>query len=189
MGIRAAVLCIPLDFAGDDGVGIETHAVIRHLCRADVPKALDKMFGSRVSVAQEIGVARHPEHRPEPDGEGARPLQEESGGMLTFPKAEEEAFACVAKKQIVESNPALPRQGFQPGVDGMPHVLDDVHAHEKASRYGRITLSTRHRHAACQRRFLSTRRSSKASRRAATATSRPILFLYWKQSARVCSSP
>ena len=66
---------------------------------------------------------------------------------------------------------------------------DDVHAHEKASRYGRITLATRHRRAACQRRFLSTRRSSKASRSAATATSRPILFLYWKQSARVCSRP
>ena len=92
-------------------------------------------------------------------------------------------------KQVSRAVQAFKSEYLLDFVNIVDAARDDVHAHEKASRYGRITLSTRHRHAACQRRFLSTRRSSKASRRAATATSRPILFLYWKQSARVCSRP
>lgn len=92
-------------------------------------------------------------------------------------------------KQVSRAVQAFKSEYLLDFVNIVDAARDDVHAHEKASRYGRITLATRHRRAACQRRFLSTQRSSKASRRAATATSRPILFLYWKQSARVCSRP
>ena len=101
----------------------------------------------------------------------------------------QKSFDSVTCKENSEVVSALSSEIEKALSHGCGKVTNVPGAHAIDSRYGRMTFATRHTFAYFQNSSIVARRCRQQSRRASSATSRPILFRYLKQSATVFAGP
>ena len=124
-----------------------------------------------------------------PELEQGRPLEDELVAVARLCQAEQQALVRESGQQVVEVLAALASSIEETLAHRGSKVPRTLGTHASASMYGRMTRETRHTRAYSESSSVVQRRCSRQSRRASTATSRPILFLNLKQSATVFATP
>src|SRR3990172_8606907 len=155
----------------------------RHLHRARAANHVGEPSGGDLAAAEEVDILRRAERIRAPGVEEHGSLEDEVVGMSRDGEPVDEPLVRVTDEQRLELLSALLREAQQ----ALPNRRRDVREvlfHRIASRYGRMTPSTRQTRAS-RRSSSRLRFCRRYSRSASIATSRPILFRNLKQSATV----